>query len=135
MCCGVGASWKVDGVMTRGNSGELLGYESRSREFQRIEVSSGIMLRDIGVLWLHVDININILMIVGVDLLNGRGYDGNGTGYPYRYPLHGPGTCSACLHMHIVVAKIATLKRIGQHGILEPYTCIPIRIDYRCSTV
>ena len=45
MCCGVGASWKVDGVMMRGNSGELLGYESLSRDLQRIEVSSGIMLR------------------------------------------------------------------------------------------
>jgi hypothetical protein len=41
MCCGVGASWKVNGVMMRGKAGELLRYESRSGEFQRIEASSG----------------------------------------------------------------------------------------------
>jgi hypothetical protein len=100
-----------------------------------LKLPLAIMLRNITVLWLHADSNIEIFMTVGVDLFNGRGYDGDGTGYPYRYPLPGPGTCSACLHMHIVVAKIAALKRTGQHGILEPYTCIPIRIDCRCSTM
>lgn len=27
--------------------------------------------------------------IVGGDLFNSRGYDGDGTAYPYRYPLPG----------------------------------------------
>ena len=61
------------------------------------------------------DINIALSMIVGVDLFNGPGYDGDGAAYPYSYPLPGPGTCSECLHMHMFVTDWAAWHIVTLH--------------------
>ncbi len=84
--------------------------------------------------WLDIDTNFDMFAVVGVDLFNGRGYrcDGGreviltgGTRSPGQVPVARIYTC----------ARIAALKRTGQHGILNPCTWVPIQNDCRRSTL
>lgn len=73
---GVGALCESDGVMMRGSICDLLGHEHRVARFLISQTPQSHTSHCLLVLSLSFKINIDLSAIVGGDLFNGRGYDG-----------------------------------------------------------